>query len=220
MRPSKPLSILLSLALALFFLSAAIAVPILCRPFYYRQIDALDLPGQTGWSEQTIRGAYDEVMDYLVCGAPFGTGELRWSESGQAHFADCRTLFRLDFVLLGVSAAVLAVLAVLYRRGRIAFHRFCGRSPAFWAAAGLSAVFLLAALWAVIDFTSLFTAFHHMFFPGKTNWVFDWRTDEIILILPEIFWAKTGALVLGLGLGGLWLTALAAWRLHRRYQNA
>lgn len=220
MRPSKPLSILLSLALALFFLSAAIAVPILCRPFYYHQIDALDLPEATGWSEQTIRGAYDEVMDYLVCGAPFGTGELRWSESGQAHFADCRTLFRLDFVLLGVSAAVLAVLAVLYRRGKIAFHRFCGRSPAFWAAAGLSAVFLLAAIWAVIDFTSLFTAFHHMFFPGKTNWVFDWRTDEIILILPEIFWAKTGVLVLALCLGGLWLTALAAWRLHRRHQNA
>ena len=219
MRPSKPLSILLSLALALFFLSAAIAVPILCRPFYYRQIDALDLPETTGWSEQTIRGAYDEVMDYLVCGAPFGTGELRWSESGQAHFADCRTLFRLDFVLLGVSAAVLAVLAVLYRRGRIAFHRFCGRSPAFWAAAGLSAVFLLAALWAVIDFTGLFTAFHHMFFPGKTNWVFDWRTDEIILILPEIFWAKTGVLVLGLCLGGLWLTALAARRLHRRHAD-
>ena len=68
-------------------------------------------------------------------------------------------------------------------------------------------------------FTGLFTAFHHAFFPGKTNWVFDWRTDEIILILPEIFWAKTGALVLALCLGGLWLTALAAWRLHRRHAD-
>lgn len=219
MRPSKPLSILLSLALTLFFLSAAIAVPILCRPFYYHQIDALDLPEQTGWSEETIRGAYDEVMDYLVFGAPFGTGELRWSESGHAHFADCRTLFQLDFVLLGVSAAVLIVLAVLYRRRKITFHHFFHHSPAFWAAAGLSAVFLVAALWAAIDFTSLFTAFHHAFFPGKTNWVFDWRTDEIILILPEIFWAKAGALVLGLCLGGLWLTALAAWRLHKRHAD-
>lgn len=220
MKPSKLLSILLSLALALFFLSAAIAVPILCRPFYYHQIHALSLPETTGWSEETIRGAYDDVMDYLVFGAPFGTGALRWSESGQAHFADCRTLFRLDFVLLGVSAAVLAVLAVLYRRGKLAFHRFCGRSPAFWAAAGLSAVFLLVAVWAVIDFTSLFTAFHHVFFPGKTNWVFDWRTDEIILILPEAFWARTGALVLALCLGGLWLTALTAWQLRKRRQTA
>lgn len=216
MKPSKSLSILLSLALAVFFLSAAIAFPILCRPFYYRQIDALGLPEATGWSEQTIRGAYDEVMDYLVYGAPFGTGELRSSDDGQAHFADCRTLFRLDFVLLGVSTVALAVLAVLYRRGRIAFHRFHGRSPAFWAAAGLSAVFLLIAVWALIDFTGLFTVFHHVFFPGKTNWVFDWRTDEIILILPEAFWARTGALVLALCLGGLWLTALAAWALRRR----
>ena len=216
MKPSKPLSIFLSLALALFFLSAAIAFPILCRPFYYHQIDALDLPGTTGWSEETIREAYDEVMDYLVFGAPFGTGELRWSESGQAHFADCRTLFRLDFALLGGSAAALLALAMLYRRGRVQFYRFAGHSPAFWAASGLSAVFLLAALWAVIDFTSLFTAFHHLFFPDKTNWMFDWRTDEIILILPEIFWAKTGALVLVLCLGGLWLTAFAAWRLRRR----
>jgi len=45
------------------------------------------------------------------------------------------------------------------------------------------------------DFTSLFTAFHTAFFPGKTNWIFDWRTDEIILILPEQFWARTAALV-------------------------
>ena len=114
MKPSKSLSILLSLALAVFSLSAAIAFPILCRPFYYRQIGALGLPEATGWNEQTIRGAYDEVMDYLVYGAPFGTGELRSSDDGQAHFADCRTLFRLDFVLLGVSTVALAVLAVLY----------------------------------------------------------------------------------------------------------
>ena len=220
MKPSKTLSVVLSAAIALFALSAAIAFPILCRPFYYAQIDALALPEQTGWEEQAIREAYDDVMDYLVYGADFGTGSLRWSADGQAHFADCRALFRLDFVLLGVSAFVLAAFAVLYRRGRAAFHRFCGRSPAFWAAAGLSAVFLLAAVWAAIDFNSLFTAFHHVFFPGKTNWVFDWRTDEIILILPEAFWARTGALVLLLCLGGLWLAALCAWALGRRKRRA
>lgn len=216
MKPSRTLSVLLAAALAVFFLSAAIAFPILCRPFYYVQIDALDLPAQTGWDETTIRTAYDEVMDYLVYGADFGMGTLRWSADGQAHFADCRVLFRLDFVLLGISAVVLAALAVLYRCRKITFRRLCGRSPAFWAAAGLTAVFLFAAVWAVIDFNSLFTAFHHVFFPGKTNWVFDWRTDEIILILPEAFWARTGVLVLLLCLGGLWITALVSWALHRR----
>ena len=76
MKPSKSLSILLSVVLAVFFLSAAIAFPILCRPFYYQQIHLLQLTERTGWSEQTIREAYDEVMDYLVFDAPFGTGDL------------------------------------------------------------------------------------------------------------------------------------------------
>ncbi len=113
MRPSKFLSALCSLLLALFLLTAAIAVPILCRPLYYAQIDALDLTENTGWDEETIRGAYDQVMDYLVGNAPFGTGKLKWSESGRAHFADCRVLFRLDFALLGVSAAGLLLLGAL-----------------------------------------------------------------------------------------------------------
>lgn len=207
MKSSKLLSTILSIALALFFLTAVIAVPILCRPYYYHQIDAIDLPTQTGWSEQVIRQAYDDVMDYLVFGAPFDTGTLRWSESGRAHFADCRTLFRLNFVLLAVSISVLIALILLrYKRGR-PFERLLGRSPFFWAAIGLSACFLLAALWAIIDFTSLFTAFHTVMFPGKTNWIFSSQTDQIILILPEIFWAKTGALVLVLSLGSAYLTA-------------
>ncbi|WP_306487482.1 TIGR01906 family membrane protein [Agathobaculum sp.] len=218
MKLSKSLSVLLSLSLALFFLTAAIAFPILFRPFYYSQADALNLPEQLGLEESVIHEAYDEVMDYLVYGAPFGTGELRWSAEGQAHFADCRVLFRLDFLLLAISAILLVLLAVLYCRG-IRFHHFLGRSPAFWSAAGLSAVFLAAAVWAILDFDGLFTAFHHIFFPGKTNWVFDWRTDEIILILPEAFWARTGALVLVLCLGGLWLTTLALW-LIRRYRKS
>ena len=48
-----------------------------------RQINALNLPQQTGWSAETIREAYDQVLDFCVLGAPFGTGELAWSESGR-----------------------------------------------------------------------------------------------------------------------------------------
>ena len=211
MKSGKAISALLVIALAVFALSASIAVPILFRSFYYVQIDSLALSEQTGWSEDVIREAYDEVMDYLVFGAPFGTGSLRSSANGQAHFADCRTLFRLDFLLLGVSAILLISLAMWRHRRQTAFYHLFGHSAVFCAAAGLSAIFLLVVLWAVIDFSSLFTAFHHAFFPGKTNWVFDWRTDEIILILPEAFWMRTGALVLVLCLGGLWIAVFAVW---------
>ena len=74
---SKLLTVFTSLCLSLILLTAAIAVPILCRPFYYSQIRALELVKTSGFSEGVIRGAFDQVMDYLVFNRPFGTGELR-----------------------------------------------------------------------------------------------------------------------------------------------
>ena len=41
--------------------------------------------------------------------------------------------------------------------------------------------------------------FHSLFFPGKTNWPFDWRTDPIILVLPQDFFLHC-ALLIGGGL--------------------
>ena len=62
MRSSKLATAALTVILALLVLSASIAVPILFRPFYYIQIDALRLPERTGWPEEVIREAYDEEV--------------------------------------------------------------------------------------------------------------------------------------------------------------
>jgi len=216
MKPSKIFSVLCSLALAVLFASAAIAVPILCRPFYYWQSRSLKLAERTGWDEAVIREAYDDVMDYLVRDAPFGTGELKWSEDGKEHFSDCKRLFRLDFVLLFVSAAMIIILCILRLKKHIKFFYFMHRTPAFWSAAGLATLFSIAAIWAAFDFDGLFTAFHSVLFPGKTNWIFDYLTDEIILILPEEFWARTGMLVLVIAIGGSMLTAAICEKLQKR----
>lgn len=216
MKTTKLLSVLLSVMLVLFFLTGSIAAAILYRPFYYHQISALKLPEQTGWSEQTIHEAYDDVMDYLVLDAPFQTGELRWSQSGKDHFADCKKLFRLDFALLGISALTLAGLLILHKRKHIHFHHFLGRTPAFWAAICMIVVFSTVFLWAIIDFNHLFTAFHTTFFPGKTNWVFDARYDQIIRILPEQFWMRVSGFVLILCIGGITACAAITESLKRR----
>ena len=214
-RPSKFFSILTTVALALFLITGAVAVPTLWRGFYYGQIGALSLPSRTGFSPEVIRGAFDAVMDYLVKGAPFGTGELAWSQSGMAHFADCKFLFHLDFRVLAVTAVLLLVILLLTWTKKLRLHRFCGRGPCFWAFAVMTAAVLAFGLWGLLDFESLFTAFHTAFFPGKTNWVFDWRTDQIILILPEDFWARAAALVAGLAFGVGALLAVLEEVLHR-----
>ena len=63
MRQSKLLSMLLDVLTALAVLTGAVAVPILCRPFYYAQIGPLGLESYTGLTGDQIRQAYDEVLD-------------------------------------------------------------------------------------------------------------------------------------------------------------
>lgn len=214
-KTSKFFSLLTTLALIPFLVTGAVAVPILWRGFYYGQMDALALPARTGFSPEIIRGAFDEVMDYLVKGAPFGTGELAWSESGMAHFADCKALFQLNFRILAVSAALLLAVLLLTNLRKTRLHRFGGRGPCFWAFVVLVVAVLVFGIWGLVDFESLFTAFHTLFFPGKDNWVFDYRYDQIILILPEDFWARTGALVAALAFGAGALLTVLEEVLHR-----
>ena len=194
-KPSKSVSLLCTVVLALLVLSFSISVPILFRPFYYVRINALNLPQQTGWSAETIREAYDQVLDFCVLGKPFGTGQLAWSESGRSHFADVRGLFLLDFAVLAVTALLAVLLLILYKRGRLRFYRFGGRGPGFWAGVLAAGLVLAVGGLAALDFNRAFTVFHAIFFPGKDNWLFDPATDQIILVMPETFFRNCAILI-------------------------
>lgn len=191
----KAVTGLVALLLALLILSFSIAVPILLRPFYYLQIDTLDLPERTGWSEEIIREAYDEVLDYCVLGKPFGTGQLAWSESGYSHFADVRGLFLLDFWVLGVSGALCAALLALRLWKKWVFRPLLGHGPGFWAGISAGGLVLVLAGLAALDFNRAFVIFHAIFFPGKDNWIFDPATDQIIQVMPEAFFCNCAILI-------------------------
>ena len=48
-----------------------------------------------------LKEAYDEVLNYLTLpNKPFGTGQLKYSESGMSHFVDCKKLFNLNISLI------------------------------------------------------------------------------------------------------------------------
>ena len=205
-RRSKPLSAALAVAIALVLLAGAVAVPILCRPFYYAHIRPLELAERTGFTEEQIKTAFDQMLDYCLGAPEFATGDLRWSESGRDHFTDVRGLFLLDLRVLAAAAAALIALLVWAKIAGRTPAPLLGRGPAFWAGAGLGGVFLLLGGLAALDFDRAFVVFHALFFPGKTNWLFDPQTDQIILILPEVFFRNCALLILGvlaLGCAGL-----------------
>ena len=216
MKTSKPLSLFTALFTALAVLSGSIAAPLLCRPFYYAHIGPMGLAEYVGLTPEQIRQAFDQVMDFCLGLRPdFAAGVLPWSQSGADHFADVRRLW-----VLGLSLVGLLCLLVYSRFKRVRPYCFRGRGPGFWAAAGLAAVFLMVGGLAALDFDRAFVIFHALFFPGKTNWLFDWRTDPVILILPETFFRNCALLILALVM--LWCAVLIfadLWAGKRRKQR-
>lgn len=214
MKSSKSLTVFMALAMALALLTGAVAAPILCRPFYYAHIGPLNLEERTGLTEEEIRTAYDEMLDYCLGGEEFSTGVLKWSESGKSHFTDVRFLFQLDLNVLACTAGLLAAMAIVIFRGRHRPAPLLGRGPAFWAGAGLGTVFLAVAVLAALDFDRAFVVFHALFFPGKDNWLFDPGQDQIITILPQAFFRNCAILILGVLMAGC--AALIAFDFRRK----
>lgn len=204
----KVCSVLTSLLAALAVLTGAIAVPLLVRPFYSLHVDALHLE-KLGLPREQILEAYDQVMDYCMgWRADFAAGVVPFSQSGADHFADVRVLFILNMAVLAVSLLGLGVLWVWRRRAGFSCHRFGGRSPGFWAACGLGTAGIVVGILAATDFDRAFTVFHHLFFPGKDNWLFNPYTDPIILLLPEVFFRNCAILIL---VCALVMCALLLW---------
>ncbi|MBE6972677.1 MAG: TIGR01906 family membrane protein [Ruminococcaceae bacterium] len=197
MRQSKLLSAVLSIFTAVFILTASIAVPILLRPFYYAHIDLLDLEETTGLSRAQITQAYDEMMDFCVGRTDtFSAGILPWSQSGRDHFADVRTLFLLDLRAALLSGLFLLGWTLVRNRSSVHPYRFMKRGFSFWGSVGLGGTFLVIGALAATNFSGAFTLFHTLFFPGKSNWLFDPYTDPIICLLPQEFFRNCAIFIL------------------------
>ena len=185
----------------LFILSCSIFTPLMNRPFYYSQIDKLNIVETLNtythedYTKDDVIEAFDDVMDFIWKGTEFKTGKLKYSESGKSHFEDCVGLFWLDFIVLIVSSVILVALLILHFIKIIRIKNIKGFSPLFLS--GIITVGLVVALgvFGLINFDLLFECFHKVFFPGKDNWVFDYRYDEVILILPEEFFMNCAIMI-------------------------
>jgi len=212
---NKILKVLKSFFLGIFMISFAIAFVILFRPYYYLNINLLNLEEETGYSYEVIKEAYDDVMDYLVFGDEFKTGELRYSEDGKSHFEDCKKLFEFDFICLFISSAFLIIVLILQKK-KIVQLEYKKLSPGIYAIIWVGTAFLALGIWGIIDFDSLFTAFHKVCFPGKDNWIFSPISDQIINILPTQLWMNFCILIVFILL--LFIASFIMLEIYRRKQ--
>ena len=193
---NKVLTILYIVAFSVLILTFSIGFPIYFRPFYYAQIKPLELEKYSGYSFSEIKTAYDAVLNYLTIPfTKFSTGAFKHSYEGYLHFKDCKFLFMLNFYALVISAIIVITLSVLNKKGIVKLVKFKGFLPCFYSAIIALIIPLILGTIAVIDFDFAFTLFHTILFPGKSNWMFDYTCDPIILILPEEFFMACGIII-------------------------
>ena len=131
-------------------------------------------------TEETALRNYNAVMRWLspFNTAPFDLPDFAFTETGAIHFEEVRVIFRWVYIL---GAGSLAALFVLLRRRQ-------DRSAACLRTAGLTVVAVPAFILALIaaDADRAFVLFHKVFFRND-YWIFSYKTDEIIKILPQGF---------------------------------
>ncbi len=106
-----------------------------------------------------------------------------------SHLSDCTTLFTTVRISIGVVGVmgILGLFALGFLRGR----RGVGCTL---MAAGSIVLIVLVGLgaWAIVDFNSLFTLMHSLFF-ARGSWLFD-ADSLLIQLFPEAFWVAMAAL--------------------------
>ncbi|MBR3645253.1 MAG: TIGR01906 family membrane protein [Lachnospiraceae bacterium] len=194
----KRTTIVMAIVTALFIISMSITIPILWRGFYYNQIDMLGVVSDSGYSREQIIKAYDEMMDFCTGKTDkFATGILPYSESGKEHFADVKKLFIFDmFVAVCTSITLIVVCGQIFVFKKKIVSRIKGKSFLFWGSCTVFGVFAFLTVAVGLFFDKAFLIFHKLFFPGKTNWTFDWDEDQIIRILPEDYFRNCAILII------------------------
>lgn len=194
---NKIATIIFGIGVFFFIIAFSIGLPIYFRPFYYMQIEPLNLPLYTGESYQTIKEAFDQVMNFLVLpNQEFGTGVFKFNQSGMEHFVDCKVLFDINSTALIISSLIIIATLILQKKKIISLSKPFGMSVSFISAISIFVViFVIVALVGIVGFSNAFTVFHHIFFPGKDNWLFDPYDMEVINILPQQFFLNCAILI-------------------------
>ena len=129
-----------------------------------------------------------------------------FTDREKAHLADCRELF-----LKGIRARVIACLILAAFVIYIYVHNGKEKTPVLLARGYLRSLGFVAALAVItavlcmIDFTWVFTEFHHIFFDNDL-WILYPDKDNLINIMQEAVFADAA-----MWIAGIWLASAAVF---------
>ena len=197
-RERKQGNILLALVLTLFIFTAAVVLVLNFKWLYYIDITILGLEEKSGRTVKEIRANYDALIQYNQF---WFHGDLKFptlfmSETGRIHFQEVKQIFTaVQYLCMGSGIASLIGIIRHARSRRLGYLKIAGILT--------FAIPLLLGALAAVSWERFFVVFHRIFFRND-YWLFDSRTDPVILILPDAYFLHCALLILLLiVLGGL-----------------
>lgn len=181
----------LAVVLTLAVIGISVVGTLAFKPLYYHDMEALDISAYSGYSEEEIRANYDALIDYNMA---WEDGELAFptlpmSETGKIHFEEVKEIFDL-FKYLAIVCGILGALGIVFMAKKKEYRYL---KMTAMVSCGLPVVLgiLVALFW-----DKVFVIFHELFF-NNDYWIFDYRTDPIILLLPDEFFMHCALLIFG-----------------------
>ena len=160
--------IILSIVLMIFIISFAVVFTVFFKQLYYFDINYLNIDKISGLSVETIKENYDILINYqsIFYQGDLNLPDFTMSVAGRIHFQEVKTIFEVIQV------------SMLIKEKEYRFLRLTGIITILIPS--------ILGFLVAIDFDQAFIIFHKLFFRNDF-WIFDYRADPVITILPETF---------------------------------
>ena len=185
----KVFTIIASIMLLILIITGSVLLILNFKGIYYSFID--DFDNIHNLSEDNIKENYDILIDYCLS---FDKRELKlknldMSNDGLTHFYEVRIIFEEIIIFFFVSL----VLTVVF--GYFNVRKY--KSYSFIKYGSLLAMMLpiILIIPLIFFFDDAFVIFHKILF-NNDFWLFNYKTDPIILYLPEGFFMMMGGLII------------------------
>lgn len=189
---SRKKDILLSLVLTLFIITFSVCLTVFFKPLYYFDIGYLNIENVVNMDVETIKKNYDILIQYQSI---FYQGDLHlpdfiMSATGRIHFEEVKKIFEAIQILCVLSAV--GSFFMIKNNIKEKEYDFLRLTSLFSIVIPLFIGMLVS-----IDFNKAFIIFHKIFFRNDF-WIFDYRTDPVIMILPQDFFMHCFIMIVGL----------------------
>ncbi|KFN01356.1 TIGR01906 family membrane protein [Bacillus clarus] len=184
------ITLIVSYSIAFSIFAIATMVVVYGKWLYYFEIDFLNIPDIADMTKDDIKRNYEALITYL---SPFYEKALQFptldmSTNGRIHFVDVKNiLVKIQYAMYGAIAIVVLGGAYLLKKQKEKF---------LLHGAILTIIFpIVLTLPIAINFEKSFVLFHKLLF-SNDYWLFDIKTDPVILMLPEEFFMHAACVIL------------------------